>query len=189
MSNHPPYPPEYPGDDPSRRQRPGDQGQYPGQGQYPQGGAPPPYGAYPSQPPKKKPKWPWILVGGILLVILLVCGGCVALMGGIGNEIDKETSEEIAVTYEVTSDGPQASNISYSSGGDGVNTEQANQQPLPWTKEVTVTGFIKSVTLTAQADEGASTITCRILEGDEVIAEQTSTGPFAAVSCSGTAGD
>lgn len=189
MSNQPPYPPQYPGEDPSHGRPPSGHDPYPAQGHYPQGGPPPGYGGYPQQPPKRKPKWPWILLGGILLAILLVCGGCLLLAGGIGNEIDKETSEEVTVTYEVTSDGPQASNISYNAGGDGLNTEQANQQPLPWTKEVTVTGFVKSVTLTAQADEGGTTITCRIKEGDRVIAEQTSSGPFAVVSCSGTAGD
>jgi hypothetical protein len=165
-----------------------------GQDQHSWGQQPPPYGGsppggyYPPPPPKKKAKWPWIL-GGILVAFLLLCGGCFAFFGGISNEIDKASKEEATVTYEVTSDGPRANNISYSSGGDGVNIEQANQQALPWTKEVTVTGFLKTVSLTAQADEGATTITCKIREGDKIIAEQTSTGPYAVVSCSGGAGE
>ncbi|MGW5219926.1 MmpS family transport accessory protein [Nocardia sp. NPDC004085] len=108
-------------------------------------------------------------------------------MGGIGTEIEKDITKEVAMTYEVTSDGPRAANISYSSSGDSGNIEQANQQPLPWTKDVTVTGFIKTVSVTAQAGEGATTITCKIREGDKTIAEQTSTGPYAVVTCSGEA--
>ncbi|WP_157978932.1 MULTISPECIES: MmpS family transport accessory protein [Nocardia] len=124
-----------------------------------------------------------------MVAFLLLCGGCFAIFGGIANEIDNEAKEEIAITYEVTSDAPRAGTISYSSGGDGINTEQANEQQLPWTKQVTVTGFFKTVSLTAQADQGATTISCKIREGDKTIAEQTSTGPYAMVSCSGAAGE
>ncbi|MFE6923792.1 DUF4352 domain-containing protein [Nocardia sp. NPDC057663] len=55
--------------------------QYPAQPGYPQG----PH--YP-QPPRKKKVWPWV-VGGILAVILLMFGGCVALIGGAANEVAK----------------------------------------------------------------------------------------------------
>ncbi|WP_433754655.1 MmpS family transport accessory protein [Nocardia sp. CA-135398] len=183
MSNQqPPNPPQDPGQQPPQRHP---QGQPPGGYQQPyQGAVPPP--AYCQQPAKKK-KWPWIL-GGLVLVFVLSIGGCLAFLANIATDIDKESTKEVTVKYEVTSDGPIAGNITYSSGGDAGQIAQANEQPLPWSRDVTVTGFVKAVSLSAQADEGATKITCRITEGGKVIAEQTSTGPFAIASCSGEAG-
>ncbi|MET8776184.1 DUF4352 domain-containing protein [Nocardia sp. NPDC004654] len=58
--------------------------------QYPaQPGFPP--GPHYLQPPRKK-VWPWML-GAILAVILLVFGGCVALIGGVANEVAKSEEE------------------------------------------------------------------------------------------------
>ncbi|MFE9788960.1 MmpS family transport accessory protein [Nocardia salmonicida] len=145
------------------------------QGGYPQGGYP---------PPKKRKVWPWVL-GGMALVILIFFAACVALFGGIANEIDKEVNSTVNVTYEVDGTG-QASSITYSGGNSDVS--QDTDASLPWTKEVTVDGFIKAVTLTASAGPDGGEITCRIKVGDRVIAEQTSSGPFASASCSGDAG-
>lgn len=180
MSSRPPYP----GEDPSRRQSPGP-GPYP-----PEYHQPPPYGGYAqsgySPPPRKKAKWPWIL-GAIVVALLLLGGACIAFTAGVGNEIEKQISEEVTISYEVTSDGPLAGTISYSSGDAG-DIEQATQQPLPWTTDVTLTGLVKSFSLTAQADQAATTISCTVREGERILAEQTSTGPYAVVSCSGDAG-
>jgi hypothetical protein len=137
MPSQPP-PPQPPGDDPVRRQRPPGSGSYP-----PEYHQPPPYAGYAQtgyeRPSKKKAKWPWIVLAAILLVILLVCGGCFLFMGGMSNEIDQEMKGEVTLTYEVTGDSPRVGNISYSAGGESNNIE-ASQQQLPWTEEVTVAG-------------------------------------------------
>ncbi|MCA2206321.1 DUF4352 domain-containing protein [Nocardia rosealba] len=49
------------------------------------GAAQQPY--YP-QPPKKRKVWPWVL-GGFLLAVLALFGGCAALIGGAANEVAK----------------------------------------------------------------------------------------------------
>ncbi|MFD4179975.1 MmpS family transport accessory protein [Rhodococcus sp. NPDC058514] len=176
----PPQDPQHPGQYPAPGGGQGGQpGQFPPPGQYP------PPGYYQQQPPPaKRKKWPWIL-GGIVLVCILAFAGCAALLGGAANEIDKELNEVVSVTYEVTSDGPTASSITYTSG-DSANTAQDNGASLPWSRNVTVSG-LKIVSLTAQAGESATTITCTVRQGSTVISEQTSTGQFAVVSCSGTA--
>ncbi|MEU4647400.1 MmpS family transport accessory protein [Nocardia fluminea] len=146
------------------------------QGGYPQGGYPP--------PPKKRKVWPWVL-GGTALVILIFFGACLAFFGGVVNEIDKEVNSTVTVTYQVDGTG-QASSITYSAGD--LDVSQDTDADLPWTKDVTVDGFIKTVTLTASAGPDGGEITCRIKVGDRVIAEQTASGPFATTSCSGDAG-
>ncbi|MGM7645830.1 DUF4352 domain-containing protein [Nocardia sp. JW2] len=43
---------------------------------------------YYPQPPKKRKVWPWVL-GGFLLAVLALFGGCAALIGGAANEVAK----------------------------------------------------------------------------------------------------
>lgn len=49
---------------------------------------------YPMQPPKKSRKTLWIVLGVIFGVMILSCGGCLAVVGLGANEIDKAIKEE-----------------------------------------------------------------------------------------------
>ncbi|MFI1238066.1 MmpS family transport accessory protein [Nocardia salmonicida] len=147
---------------------------------YQQGGYPP--GGYP--PPKKRKVWPWVL-GAVLLVFLVGLGACIAIIGTAVNEVDNEINRAVNVTYQVDGTG-QASSITYS--GRNMDIAQDTDAALPWTKEVSIDGIFKTVTLTASADADGGDVTCRILVGDEVLAEQTASGPYASVSCTGDAG-
>lgn len=149
---------------------------------HPQPGGYPAQGGYP-QPPKKKKVWPWVL-GGIALVFLLIVGGCVAIVGVAANEIDKEANREVTVAYEVTGTG--TASVFYS--GRNFDTAQENDTALPWTKNVTMDGLLKVVSLTATNGAEDGEISCRITVGGKVIAEQTSSGAFATVTCTGDAG-
>lgn len=50
-----------------------------------------PYG---QQPPKKSNKTLWIILGVIFGLMILVCGGCLAVGGMFANEVDKAIEEE-----------------------------------------------------------------------------------------------
>ncbi|UGT60633.1 MmpS family transport accessory protein [Nocardia asteroides] len=152
----------------------------PPQGQYPGGYGPQGY----AQPPRKKATWPWIL-GGIALVILLGVGGCMALIAGAVNEVDKEAKREVTVAYEVRGSGGAAA-VTYS--GRDFDIAQEAEAPLPWSKDVTIDGLGKYVSLTAQSGADGEELSCRILVDGRVLSEQTSNGPFSMVSCSGDAG-
>jgi hypothetical protein len=81
----------------------------PQQPQYPQqspalAGPPALYGP---PPQKKRRVWPWVL-GGILLLGIMACGGCAVFVGGVASEVDKE-----------------ANNVHSSSGPKGDNTSTA----------------------------------------------------------------
>ncbi|MEP9393130.1 MULTISPECIES: hypothetical protein [Gordonia] len=187
--------------DPNNPQQPGAGEPY-GQGQPYQGGQPfganQPYGGgqpYPQQPyagqgypppqpPKKRKIWPWILLAVVIVIIAFV-GGCVALIGGAAESIDNESNRTVTVTYEVTGEG-QASSVTYTTND--VNVSQDTNAALPWTKDVQISGLGKFVSLTATNDFDASgSITCTIKQGEKVISTNTSSGPAATASCSGTA--
>jgi hypothetical protein len=98
MAYQPPQPPPY-GQDP----------QYPSQPQYgqqppisgpPSSGPPGQYGYVPQPPPAKRKKWPWI-VGGIALVMILGCVGAFALLGfgasKVAEDLDGNQKGENAV--------------------------------------------------------------------------------------------
>ncbi|MFP5072548.1 MmpS family transport accessory protein [Pseudonocardia nantongensis] len=93
------------------------------------------------------------------------------------------------ITYEVT--GKQGSGTGYGPGtsvtytsGENMQLSQNTDTELPWTETVDLgDNMFRMATLTAQAGDGVTSITCRITENGEVLAENTSTGQFAVVSC------
>lgn len=96
-----------------------------------------------------------------------------------------------SVVYEVTGDGSTAANITYMTmTGGNMGTEQATAAPLPFTKEVPLEDGgmfdVSTYSLTAQADDSGTSISCKITVNGEVKAEQTSTGPYSVVSCTGS---
>lgn len=98
-----------------------------------------------------------------------------------------------SVTYDVTGDGGAASNVSYSTfSGGGGGTESAANAVLPFQKVVPISDanlLSTSVfSLVGQAGPSGTTISCKITVDGKVIAQQTSTGAYAVVTCSGTAG-
>lgn len=181
-----------PRDNDPRYQQP--QGQYPPQqqyqqyppDQYSQGQPHPPqqdprgYGPPPAAP-KKSRKWPWILLG-MLLVPILGFGACVAVIGGAASSVSGDAA---TVVYEV-SGAESAGKITYSANG-SAGIAQENGVALPWTTEVQFdAGALRVATLTAQ-NSGSGDITCRITVNGEVVAELTSSGEFAVVSCNSEA--
>jgi len=159
------------------------QGGYPA---YPPPGYPQPYpqAPYAYQPPKKRPVWPWVL-GGIFVVIFLCIGACVAFVGGVASNIDKETKREVEVIYAVSGSGRA---VAITSSGRDFNTAQETAVRLPWNRSVTIDGLAKTVSLAATNDISGGTITCQITANGKTIAEQSSSGPFATVRCIGNAG-
>lgn len=172
---------------------------------------PPQQGDGPYQPPpdyvaarRKRKKWPFVL-GGVILLIVLIVIIAVSSSNGDGDTNSVTNSGQAPagaagaaqpaaaedITYEVTgvSGGGSGtgikSSVTYTSD-DKFNQSQENGIQLPWTKNVDLgNGFFSGASLIAQAGDGVESITCRILDGGEVISENTSSGQFAVVTCSG----
>lgn len=83
-------------------------------------------------------------------------------------------------TYRVTGNGSVA-DITWSQPG-SFNVQQANSTSLPWEKAfdpaMSGTGM-----LSAFMSDGGSEITCQVIKDGKVVKENTSTGPYAMVSC------
>ena len=144
----------------------------------------PPPGYYYQQPPKKRPVWPWVL-GTVFVMIFLGIAGCLALIGGVANNINRESQRQVAITYQVEGSGGSVS-VTYS--GSDFNSAQDTDVTLPWTKQITISGFLKTVSLTATNGSSGGTVTCRILADGNVVAQQTSSGPFATGAIVNTCG-
>lgn len=124
------------------------------------------------------------------VIATLALAGCSSTAKDATPAVEEEQVAN-TVTYEVTSDGPTASSVTYMTlNNGGTGQEQATDAALPFTKELTLEdggAFSTNVfSLVAQAAEGATTISCKITAKGEAIAEQTSTGEYAVVSCSGS---
>ncbi|MGI5219656.1 MmpS family transport accessory protein [Nocardia sp. CA-290969] len=137
------------------------------------------------QPPRQTSRWPWI-VAGVALVFVLLVGGCVAAYAMLVNEADEQVEGDITVTYRVDGTAP-ASSVTYL--GPDLGMARETGVAVPWSKDVTIQGWGKIVSLTANNGPDGGDITCRILVGGKVMSEQTSSGPYASASCSGDAGE
>ncbi len=145
------------------------------------------------------------IIVGIAVSIASVAGVATSISesieeGASSAPLAPEASEEIAepeegqdvvtVVYEVTSDAPTAGNVTYlTASSSGTGQEQVTDAPLPFTETIEVPlegGFdYQAFSLVAQTAQGGTTISCKITVDGEVVAEQTSTGEFSVVSCSG----
>lgn len=164
------------------------QGQpYPGQ---------PSYIPQPPPPKKKRKKWPFILGAVVLLFIIIIAvnsgGGTPSPTGSTGAAsaaspgaaapgTSSSAPAASGVVYEVTGSG-QATSISYGSNG-GISQE--NGARLPFTKTAPAQDGFGIYSLTAQTS-GSGSISCKITANGKEIANQTSNGQYAVVSCSGS---
>lgn len=183
------------------------QGQQPSQNPYqqPQDQYGPPAGGWPApqQAPKKRRRWPWILGGIILLIVLIsaVNGGGEAptpdapTAPAAGQQQpapapaaapQANTGGGDVVTYEVTGSG-KATNVTYIKDKN-MGQEQVAAASLPWSKQVTFDGgtfSFQPLSLVAQNGQSGGNITCKISKNGKEITSSTSSGPFAMVTCSG----
>jgi len=147
---------------------------------YPQQSAPGQYGP----PPKKKHT-----VRNVILVLLglgvLGLAGCMALIVGAGNEVDKQANVEHTVVYKITGTSKVAS-LTYTTDG-STTTEQVSAAKLPWQKSLKIKGLIPVYQVSAQNGIGQSgTVTCSISVDGKVVKTATGTGEAAIASCDHT---
>ena len=152
---------------------------------------PPPYVPQGYELKKKKPLykrvWFWLAIIVVVIIIAVAAGGGGGKSGG-------SASDTVEVVYTLESDAATVSATYATLNNGNIGTSQDNNAAAPWTKTLQVEdSFINSFSLTGQMNpvlDGSrpdgTTITCRITVDGEVIAEQTSTGQYAAVSCAGS---
>ncbi|WP_367130532.1 MULTISPECIES: hypothetical protein [Streptomyces] len=140
----------------------------PGHGQW----VPPPAHAH-----KGRRKWPWVL----LAVVLLLAGGCAALVIGL----DKETDKTVRVRYEVTGSAKDVA-VAYTTWNDGgLVTQKESHRDLPWRKELVTKGFVKGGLLAVTTGKGGGTVACSVTVNDGRPRTATASGPDATATCTG----
>ncbi len=143
------------------------------------------------------------LILSIVLAIVYTAGIVTAITGAVRESEARssaEASDEPRVTYQVEGSGGTvtAGVLWTTSVGGTAGSEQASDQPLPFSREVVIpdtTNFDMaafSVSAVASVDPTVSAdgdITCRILVGDHIVTERRAEGDGATVTCSATAED
>ncbi len=143
------------------------------------------------------------LILSIVLGIVYTAGIVTAITGAVRESEARssaEASDEPRVTYQVEGSGGTvtAGGRWTTSVGGSPGSEQASDQPLPFSREVVIpdtTNFDMaafSISAVAGVDATAGSdpdITCRILVGDHIVTERRAEGDGATVTCSATAED
>lgn len=135
-------------------------------------GWPPPEAYRYAQPPLPRPHW-----STNRGLIIATCAAGIAIIIAIAatRALWVTSSATSTITYTVSGVGV-ASSISFA---DSQGTQQVTNVGLPWSRSVDG-GRVASIV--AQAGAGG-TISCTITEGGSVVAQQTSEGQYAVVSC------
>ena len=101
-----------------------------------------------------------------------------------------ESSSDHTVTYEVKASGGGISNVTYFTVADGQSgIQQATDVGRTFSKTLNLPSSMfdfQIFSLSGQGDENTNSISCTITVDGKVIANQTSTGAFSVVMCSGS---
>jgi hypothetical protein len=141
------------------------------------------------------------LVLSIVLAIVYTAGIATAITGAVRESEARssaEAADEVRVTYQVGgTDGTTTAGVLWTTTAGGTaGSEQASDQPLPFTREVVIPDTsdfdmaMLSVSAVGHIDPTVAEtgdVTCRILVGAVVVTEQIATGDGATVTCSATA--
>ncbi|MDQ3403717.1 MAG: hypothetical protein M3548_10020 [Actinomycetota bacterium] len=134
----------------------------------------------PVVPPKRRKKWPWVLVG-----ILILCVGAFAACVSTVNSVVEEGSRPVTVAYEVGGDAVNATVMYTTFGESGMSTSTETLSSLPWSKSVEAAGFGKGGSLTVSTGAEGGTVTCKVTIDGKATKTGTASGQFAIASCSG----
>lgn len=143
----------------------------------------PPPGWQQPPPPKKKHTVRNVLLIITVLVFLGVAG-CIAVIAGIGNEINKDAETEHTVIYKVTgAGGSTKGDLTYTTDG-STTTEQAQNAKLPWSKTLKIKGLLSVYQVSVQNSLGQKgKVTCSISLDGKVVKTATASGEGAIASC------
>jgi len=125
-----------------------------------------------------------LAIAGLVVSIvgLVICILWVAVWNEAVDDINEEANREAVIVYEVTGDAPSA-DITYSTYGDEMTTNQETVTELPWRKEVTTTGIVKDGQLIISTGAEGGSVTCKLTVDGEVVKTETVSGEFAMATC------
>jgi hypothetical protein len=141
------------------------------------GDAPPgdhPGGHVHGPPPKRRRKWPWIALAGV------VCLGAVA---GIATAVHGESTKAVTVRYTITGTARDVS-VAYSTWhGGNISTTKKTVNALPWHLEVTTKEYVTGGSLAVTLGSSGGTVTCAAVKDDGMVHTDTARGPAETAFC------
>jgi hypothetical protein len=97
-----------------------------------------------------------------------------------GDSPAKLPSTPISRDIRLSVTGTTSTSMTYNNG---TEQTQENSQPTPWIKEYTTKSILPVVLLAQNQARGGNTITCAIYVNGKMVTSNTSTGPYAVVTC------
>jgi hypothetical protein len=125
-----------------------------------------------------------LAIAGLVVSIigLVICVMWVAVWNKAADEVREEANREAVIVYEVTGDAPSA-DVTYSTFGDEMTTNQETVTKLPWRKEVTTTGLVKEGQLIVSTGAEGGSVTCKLTVDGKEVKTATASGAFAMATC------
>lgn len=127
-----------------------------------------------------------LAIAGLVVSIvgLVVCILWVAVWNKAADEVNEEANREAVIVYEVTGDAAGV-DVTYTTFGDSLTTNQESAATLPWSKEVKTKGLGKGGQLVVSTSESGGTVTCKVTVDGKEAKTATASGAFAIATCDG----
>jgi hypothetical protein len=125
-----------------------------------------------------------LAIAGLVVSVvgLAMCILWVAVLGKAANDIDEEANREAVIVYEVSGDATNV-NVTYTTFGDSMTSNQETAATLPWTKEMKTKGLVKEGQLIVTTGETGGTVTCKVTVDGKEVKTATATGVLAIATC------
>jgi uncharacterized membrane protein len=146
----------------------------------------------------------WIVIAVITGIVFAAAGGSSSSLSNTDVSVDSGSNDsglsdsgstdsgnsDHTVTYKVNASGGGISNVTYLTVADGQSgMQQATDVGKSFSKTLSLPSSLfdfQIFSLSGQGDENTNSISCTITVDGKVIADQTSTGAFSVVMCSGS---
>ena len=125
-----------------------------------------------------------LAIAGLVVSIIgiVMCVLWAAVLGKAANDIDEEANREAVIVYEVSGDATNV-DVTYTTFGDSMTSNQEKAATLPWSKEIKTKGLVKEGQLIVTTGETGGTVTCKVTVDGTEVKTATATGTFAIATC------
>jgi hypothetical protein len=134
----------------------------------------------PSPITKRPQRWPWIVIGGfaVLMVISAVSDDASTGTTSSVSSYDTDDYDTPSASYQLEG---TASRVDITMRTEDGGTSQLADQPLPFSEYLSDGGGFLYISVQNQGEHG--TVTCRITVDGVVVSENTSSGAYTIATC------
>lgn len=125
-----------------------------------------------------------LAIAGLVVSVvgLVICIVWAAAFGKAVDDVNDEANREAVIVYEVSGDATNV-DVTYTTFGDTMTTNQETAATLPWSKETKTKGIVKEGSLIVTTAETGGTVTCKVTVDGKEVKTATATGAFAMATC------